>query len=130
MAEPAPGSSNETTVLVVSDDPIVREQARFGFPAGVRVSFANDSRDAWTSLRAERPTLVVVDMQTGNAGGYGLSRDMAQTERLRAVPVLILLERAVDAWLAHEAGASAYLTKPLGPAELPRAVTSLLASQA
>lgn len=109
------------SVLVVSDDPIVREQARYGFPSDVRVSFAIDSREAWQVLQSEDASVVVVDMQTGSAGGFGLTRDMAVSERLARVPVVLLLERGQDSWLARRAGATSYHTKPLAPGALVRA---------
>jgi CheY-like chemotaxis protein len=111
-------------VLVVSDDIVVRDQARWAFPAGVTVSFAVDSRDAWQQLQQRAPSVVVVDMQTGNAGGYGLTRDMSEDENLARVPVVILLEREQDEWLARSSGATAYRTKPIATGDLVRAVMS------
>jgi CheY-like chemotaxis protein len=112
-------------VLVVSDDPLVREGARFGFLSDVSVTFAVDAREAWRVLEHEAPSVVVVDMQTGNAGGFALARDMSESGRLAEVPTLILLERPQDAWLARAAGARAYRVKPLSSGELPRAVMGL-----
>jgi CheY-like chemotaxis protein len=115
-------NQRDVHVLVVSDDVLVREQARWAFPTGVTVSFAVDSRDAWQQLQERAPSVVVVDMQTGNAGGYGLTRDMSEDERLARVPVVILLEREQDEWLARSSGATAYRTKPLAPGDLVREV--------
>jgi DNA-binding response OmpR family regulator len=112
-------------VLVVSDDPLVREEARYGFPAEVKVSFAVDARDAARMLEHEQRSIVVVDLQTGNAGGYALAKDMADSSRLAGIPLLILLQRPQDAWLAKEAGADAFCTKPLGGGRLAREVLAL-----
>ncbi|CAN5510719.1 hypothetical protein BH24ACT26_BH24ACT26_14560 [soil metagenome] len=112
-------------VLVVSDDPSVRDEAVFGFPLGFEVIFAMDSREASSHFQEELPAVVVVDMQTGNAGGYALMREMAETETLARIPTLILLQRKQDAWLATRAGATAYRTKPLGPGQLAREVVAL-----
>jgi DNA-binding response OmpR family regulator len=117
-------NQNEVRVLVVSDDPLLRDQARWAFPADVSVSFAVDSRDAWRHLQVSPPSVVVVDLQTGNAGGYGLTRDMAEDEVLASVPVVILLEREQDAWLARGSGATSYRTKPLSTGDLVREVFS------
>ncbi|MFN2489811.1 MAG: response regulator [Actinomycetota bacterium] len=125
MADQETGSADRT-VLVVSDDPLVRDDARYGFPVGIAVSFAVDSRDAARLLEEERPSVVVVDMQTGNAGGYSLARHMAESAQLDSVPILILLERDQDRWLARKAGASAYRTKPLRPGELARQTLALI----
>jgi two-component system phosphate regulon response regulator PhoB len=119
------GEAGTLSVLVVSDDPLVREDARYGFPAGVDVSFALDARDAADALRESTPSVVVVDMQTGNAGGYALARYMAESEALSRVPTLILLQRSQDAWLAARSGATACRTKPLQPGQLAREVLAL-----
>jgi CheY-like chemotaxis protein len=109
------------TVLVVSDDPLVREQARFGFPSGVTVAHARDARDGWQLLRTIDPSVVIVDLQTGGAGGFGLARDMATDSELAQIPVVILLERKQDEWLAAKAGASSWHTKPLTTGALVKA---------
>lgn len=115
-------NDKEVRVLLVSDDPLLRDQARWAFPADVSVSFAVDSRDAWRQLQHSPPSVVVVDLQTGNAGGYGLTRDMAEDEALASVPVVILLEREQDGWLARGSGATSYHTKPLATGDLVREV--------
>ena len=112
-------------VLVVSDDPQVREAARYGFPAGVQVDFADDAREAARVLGDRPPSVVVADLQTGRAGGYALARDMSESGGFGGVPVLILLQRSQDAWLAQMAGASLHRTKPLRPGTLVRDVLAL-----
>jgi DNA-binding response OmpR family regulator len=114
--------------LVVSDDPRLREEARYAFPAGVDVVLATDAREAWRLLRTGTPSAVIIDIQTGSAGGYGLRRDMSQDPRLQEVPTLMLLERIQDAWLAREAGATAYLTKPVDAGELVAESLALLST--
>jgi DNA-binding response OmpR family regulator len=107
----------------VTDDPLVREAARFGFPSGVEVTFAHDARAVGSAEGDAGPSVVVVDMQTGNAGGYALAKDIAESSS--GVPVLILLQRDQDRWLAHSAGAAAHCTKPLRPGVLVRQVLAL-----
>ena len=114
--------------LVVSDDPHLREEARYAFPADVDVVLATDAREAWKLLGTGTPSAVIVDIQTGSAGGFGLRRDMSQDPRLRDVPTLMLLERVQDAWLAREAGATVYLTKPVDAGELVAESLALISS--
>lgn len=105
-------------VLVVSDDPLVRDEAEYGFPNHVTVRMGTDSRDAWQLILDELPDVVVVDLQTGSAGGFDLIMALRQDERTEAIPALLLLERPQDAWLADQAGATAARVKPLEPSEL------------
>ena len=112
-------------VLVVSDDPTVVDEAEFGFAADDVVENAVDSRDALVAARRNRPSVVVVDMQTGSAGGFNLIRALRQERGLQDVPVLVLLERGQDRWLAHEAGAQSIRVKPVEVNDLVAEVSSL-----
>jgi DNA-binding response OmpR family regulator len=105
-------STDPIRALVVSDQEPVRAALRYGFPDDIEVSFVRDSREALRSLPEIAPSVVVVDLQTGSAGGYGLTRDMSANARWARVPVIMLLEREQDAWLARQAGARIAITKP------------------
>ena len=121
-------SSDELLILVVTDNASVRAEFEFGFPSGIRVAFAREARDAWDLLAGEVPAAVIVDLQTGSAGGFALTRDMQATDRLAHVPVVMLLEREQDAWLARQAGARMYRVKPVEPADLITDMVDLLPS--
>jgi two-component system, OmpR family, response regulator len=112
----APGK--EITVLAVTDDQRLREELSFGFPQKVQVAATVDARDALRSMQARAPSVVVVDLQTGSSGGISLMKEMQQHPALSSIPVLVLLERDQDAWLAREFGAAAHLTKPVETGEL------------
>lgn len=115
-------------VLVVSNDEAVIEDVRFGLPAHLDVTLASNATDA-SEIMADRdlhPAVVVVDQRTGNAGGFALARQMAAVRALKDVPILVLLEREQDAWLAKQAGAAMYRTKPMTAETLAAAVVSLL----
>jgi DNA-binding response OmpR family regulator len=113
-------------ILVVSDDPRVTDAARYAFPSDVEVELARDAREALASMKESVPSAVVVDLQTGSAGGFALARDMKQDRRLETVPILMLLERDQDAWLARQAGANRLRTKPLDVSELVFETLSLI----
>jgi len=100
-------------VLVVSRDQAVIDDARFGFPNDVEVTMASDAKHASAILEGLHPAVVIVDQKTGNAGGLALASDMSQIKALRDIPVLVLLEREQDAWLARSVGAAMYRTKPI-----------------
>src|SRR4051794_25738745 len=62
------------------------------------------------------PDLVVLDLQIGNMGGMAACMDLRLDEsvdRLSHVPVLILLDRDVDAFLANRAEADGWIVKPI-----------------
>ena len=122
------GNEAKLGVLVVSDDPLVREEAQYCFPEHILVRMATDSRDAWKLVLDDIPDVVVVDLQTGSAGGFDLVKALRQNERTASIPALMLLERPQDAWLAHQAGATATSVKPLEGSELAAEVRAIAAS--
>jgi DNA-binding response OmpR family regulator len=76
------------------------------------------------------PDLVVLDLQIGNMGGMATCMALRLEEgagRLEPVAVLMLLDRAHDAFLARRSQADGWITKPLDPFRLRRAATALLA---
>ena len=76
------------------------------------------------------PDLVVLDLQIGNMGGMATCVHLgleADAGRLPSVPVLMLLDRRADVFLARRSGADGFVLKPLDPIRLRKAVTALLA---
>jgi DNA-binding response OmpR family regulator len=114
--------------MVVSRDERIAEEARRGFGNDLEIVHARDAREALALLRTFVPACVIVDIHTGSAGGVGLSRDMKDIPHLREVPILMLLEREQDRWLAAQAGADAIRTKPLGTSVLTDEVNALISS--
>ncbi len=127
MSETEASSQSELhKVLVVTDDAHLAHVARFGFPTSVTVEVVRDSRDAMMLMENMVPSVVVVDLQTGSAGGIGLAQDMSQDDRLASIPILMLLERAEDEWLAKKGGADLIRTKPLDTVALVRDTLALV----
>jgi DNA-binding response OmpR family regulator len=82
------------------------------------------------AVRASTPDLVVLDLQIGNMGGMATCLDLrleAGAGRLDDVPILMLLDRRADVFLARRSGADGFLVKPLDPIRVRRAVTAILA---
>ena len=72
------------------------------------------------------PDLVVVDLQMGNMGGMAVCLELrleASYGKLDHVPVLMLLDRRPDVFLARRSGAEGWVVKPLDPIRLRRAIT-------
>jgi DNA-binding response OmpR family regulator len=76
------------------------------------------------------PDLVVLDLQIGNMGGMAACMALHLEEgagRLDPVPVMMLLDRPHDVFLAKRSQADGWITKPLDPFRLRRAAEALLA---
>ena len=117
-------------LLLVSDDDRLRSEVANALSGAMSVKIAGDSRQASDLMKRFTPSLVIGDIRTGSAGSVGLVRDMRQDGRLRDVPVLMLLERPQDAWLAKTSGADLVRTKPVSIEQLLRDVASLAPSTA
>jgi DNA-binding response OmpR family regulator len=75
------------------------------------------------------PDLVILDMQIGNMGGVATClhlRNESGDGRLPRVPVLMLLDRDADVFLARRSGADGWLVKPLDAFALRTAATQIL----
>jgi DNA-binding response OmpR family regulator len=69
--------------------------------------------------------LVILDGEAVPAGGMGLCRQL-KDEILRCPPILLLIGRPDDAWLATWSRADGAVSHPIDPVRLPGAVANLL----
>ena len=118
------------TLLVASDAPSVRaEVAAIARTPDVTVVEARSGPAVMTSVAESEPDLVVVDLQMGSMGGMAVCLELrleASYGKLGHIPVLMLLDRRPDVFLARRSGAEGWVVKPLDPIRLRRAITSLL----
>lgn len=67
----------------------------------------------------------MLDGEAGKAGGMGLCRQL-KDEIFRCPPVLVLVVRREDLWLASWSDADAVLARPLDPLELQETIARML----
>ena len=75
------------------------------------------------------PDLLITDLQVGSMGGVPSVTTSAWRNPASAsihVPVLILLDRRADVFIAKDAGAEGWLVKPLDALRLRKAAAALL----
>ncbi len=102
----------EATILLVEDDPSIREITKLGLQdAGFTVDTAADGDDALVRFRHDKPDLVVLDIMLPKRDGLEVCRAIRATS---AVPVVMLTARgdAIDVVVGLESGADDYVTKP------------------
>jgi len=115
-----------TTVLVVDDEPTIREiVVTYLKRDGYRTLEAADGDRARELIETERPDLVVLDLMLPGTDGLELCR------RIRAgshLPVIMLTARGEesDRIVGLELGADDYVTKPFSPRELAARVRTVL----
>ncbi len=115
-----------TTVLVVDDEPIVREVVvRYLEREGYRTLEAADGERARELLELDPPNLVVLDVMLPGMDGLSLCRWIRARSEL---PVILLTARGeeADRIVGLELGADDYVTKPFSPRELAARVRTVL----
>jgi DNA-binding response OmpR family regulator len=115
-----------TTVLVVDDEPIVREVVvSYLRREGYRTLEAGDGDSARRLLEKEPPNLVVLDLMLPGTDGLELCRWIRARSEL---PVIMLTARGdeADRIVGLELGADDYVTKPFSPRELAARVRTVL----
>src|SRR5438067_1941354 len=116
-----------TTVLVVDDEPIVRDVVtRYLERDGHKILTADTGDAARGLIEGEAPSLVVLDvMLPGETDGLALCRWIRSTSDL---PIILLTARGdeSDRIVGLELGADDYVTKPFSPRELSARVRTVL----
>lgn len=129
------GSRQDTTtakVLLYSDDRTRRAEVRA--LVGRRASYDTPLIE-WTEVATPpavvayaeetRFDLIILDGEAGKHGGMGMARTL-KTEIFNLPPVLIIIAREQDKWLASWSEAEGVVSEPLDPIVLQDAVADLL----
>ena len=115
-------------LLIAEDDPTIAQVIAFGAQMtwpGCRVAVAADGTEALLRFAADRPDLVVLDVEMPPPDGFTVCRHIRETS---SVPILMLTVRThtLDKVRALDLGADDYLTKPFDHLELLARLRALL----
>ncbi len=117
-------------ILLVADVPWVRNEVHASVTApDFEVDDLDDPKEAAVRAVDDGYDVAVVDLQVGSMGGMAVARDIRDRAGMTGndpVPVVILLDRAADAFLARRAGAAAWVTKPFDAYEIRTAISQAL----
>ena len=108
-------------ILVVEDQEDNRRIVRdLLTSAGYEMIEALDGEAAVRLAEAERPDLILMDIQLPVLDGHEATRRIKQNPELRAIPVIVVTSYALsgDEEKAHAAGCDAYVAKPFSPRAL------------
>jgi CheY-like chemotaxis protein len=102
-----------SVILIAERDLQVRELQRYFLDeAGFATEFVDDGQAALDRAEAERPALIVTEILIPKLDGLALCRRLRENPATAGIPVMVFSILAASA-RATEAGASAYLRKPL-----------------
>lgn len=122
----------EKTVLIIEDEADAAELfAEMMRVSGFRVFKTSSSAPAIEMMAAQKPDVVLLDIMMPGVSGLDILRQMREDPLLAEIPVVIVSAKGMPADIQHgmEAGASTYLTKPVGFLELKEAVERALQSR-
>lgn len=122
------------TVLLATDaDSILDEVDAALADATTTVYRVRQGIDVLQAIDQLAPDLVILDEQIGNMGGLATLSAIRNAEGVDRIPitaVLVLLDRAHDAFQARRHDADGFLVKPLDSFRLRKAADVLLAGDA
>ena len=113
-------------ILLAERDPYAAELAEYFLRTeGYEVAAALDATDATQKVEELTPSMTVIDLLISGGNGLELCRQLKQRSD---TPILAI--STLDSDAALEAGADAFLQKPLDPLQLVSAVKDLLGASA
>ena len=132
MTSSTPQAGFGPRILLYSDDVDVRAEVRLA--VGPRLG-AGQPEIEWIEAgtadavlavaQADGADLLVLDGEADKVGGMGLARQL-KDEVFQCPPVLLLIARPADNWLAHWSNAEGVVCRPLDPTAVHDAVAGLL----
>jgi two-component system phosphate regulon response regulator PhoB len=108
-------------VLVVDDEPAIREMIRFALEqAGMSVISASDAHDALLSISERRPDIILLDWMMPGISGIEMTRRLRKDSYTEDIPIIMLTAKVTedDKVTGLEAGTDDYIIKPFSPREL------------
>lgn len=122
-------SDDLKTVIVVEDEPDAAELfAEMMRVSGFRVFKTYSSTPAISLINKEQPDVVILDIMMPDISGLEVLRFMRRDPQLRDIPVIVVSARSMPSDIKEglEAGATIYLTKPVGYLDLKKSVDQVM----
>lgn len=125
-------TSTAKTVLIIEDEEDAAELfAEMMRVSGFRVLKMSSSAPALSMMANDKPDVVILDIMMPEISGLDILRQMRQDPELSHIPVVVVSAKSMPTDIKNgmEAGASTYLTKPVGFLDLKEAVERALGIQ-
>jgi DNA-binding response OmpR family regulator len=117
-------------ILIATDSAAVYDEIRSIVAGpGTTVRWVSKGAAVRDSMNNQPADLAIVDSQIGTMGGIAVALDLrleADAGRLDPRPVLLVLDRRPDVFMARRSGAEGWILKPLDPIRVRKAVAALL----
>jgi two-component system, OmpR family, alkaline phosphatase synthesis response regulator PhoP len=116
-------------VVIIEDEPNIVLSLEFLLQReGYETASATDADSGLALVRQVRPDVVLLDIMMPKRNGYELCQTIKADPELRSIAIIMVSARGqeVEVLKGLELGASAYVTKPFGNAEILEAVRAVL----
>ncbi len=117
------------TVLVVDDEPNIREVIRFALEGSAfRVLEAGHADEARRLIQSGEPDLILLDWMLPGRSGLELAQQLKQNSKTKTIPIIRVSARGEeeDRVRGLETGADDYIAKPFSPREMVARVNAVL----
>ena len=120
-------SPNRSVILVVEDDPAMRELYRTALSAaGYAVFAVEDGLDALRYVESRRPAAIILDLGLPRLHGRDVQREMAAQGLTTQIPIVVV---TAEPGPINEPDFACVLRKPIEPDQVVEAVQRCLASR-
>jgi DNA-binding response OmpR family regulator len=119
-------------ILIVEDEPHITLSLEFLLRReGYETASASDGEEGLALVKRLRPDAVLLDVMMPKRNGYEVCQAIRADPDIRSTPVIMLSAKGqeVEILKGLELGASAYVTKPFGNAEILEAIRAVLPSR-
>lgn len=116
-------------ILIVEDEGAIRDMLGYALmKAGFLCEEAADTEAARSTLKAERPDLILLDWMLPGMSGIDYARRLKSAPETRDIPIIMLTAKGEEADKVRglETGADDYITKPFSTRELVARVRAVL----
>jgi signal transduction histidine kinase/DNA-binding NarL/FixJ family response regulator len=122
------GTREKNIILVVEDNPDVREYIRGPLQPDYTVVEAADGKEGIHKAKTIIPDLVISDIMMPGTDGYELCRTLKKDIKTSHIPVILLTAKASEESIIEglETGADDYITKPFSTRILEARVKNLI----
>lgn len=120
-------------VVIIEDEPHIVLSLEFLLRReGYETASAADGEEGLALVRQLRPDVVLLDIMMPKRNGYQVCQAIKSDPDLAAIPVIMLSAKGqeVEILKGLELGASAYVAKPFGNAEVLEAIRATLEPRA
>lgn len=118
-------------VVIAADSQAIFDEIRSVVEEpGTTVRWIRRGEEVREEINHRPADLVIADMQIDTMGGIAVALDLqleSDAGRLEPCPVLLVLDRRPDVFMARRSAAEGWILKPLDPLRLRSAVSALLA---